>query len=84
MTATATYSVDSASNEVTLEYSATTTALTIVNLTNHTYFNLKGIGDTILGHELMLNANQYTPVDDTCIPTGMVCSVSLCVLCSCM
>ena len=75
MTATATYSVSDASNEVTLEYSATTTALTIVNLTNHTYFNLKGNGNTILGHELMLNANHYTPVDDNCIPIGIVCVV---------
>ncbi|MBI1389622.1 MAG: galactose-1-epimerase [bacterium] len=71
-----TYSLNN-QNELTIEYRAKTNEATPLNLTNHTYFNLRGhqrLGD-ILGHELTLNANWYTPVDDTLIPTGEILSV---------
>ncbi len=60
-------------NEVCIFYSAKTSKSTIINLTNHTYFNLHGAGNSdILDHKLYLNANQYTPVDSTLIPTGKI------------
>jgi aldose 1-epimerase len=58
-------------NGLRIEYTATTDQPTVLNLTNHSYFNLNyGHDDTILGHELTLHADRYTPVDDTQIPTG--------------
>lgn len=56
---------------LTLEYEATTTATTPVNLANHAYFNLTGDPErTILDHVLLINADRFTPVDATLIPTG--------------
>ena len=62
-------------NDLSIEYRASTDRETIVNLTNHSYFNLKGQG-TILKHELTLNADSFTPVSKELIPTGEIKSVA--------
>jgi len=61
--------------ELSIEYRATTDRDTIVNLTNHSYFNLKGEG-TILKHELTLRAGSFTPVSEDLIPTGEIAPVA--------
>lgn len=63
-------------NALKIEYSATTDRDTVVNLTNHAYFNLAGQGNgDILGHQLILKATKFTPVDTTLIPTGEMADV---------
>ncbi len=71
-----TYELDDA-NRLTITYGGTTTAPTVINMTQHCYFNLAGEGSgSILDHELTLNASRFTPVDDSLIPTGELAPVA--------
>ena len=76
LTARVTYTLTPA-NELTVEYEATTDKPTPVNLTQHSFFNLAGEGrGDILGHRLTLDADRFTPVDKTLIPTGELAPVA--------
>lgn len=72
LNATVTYTWTPA-NELKIEYAATTDKDTVLNLTNHSYFNLAGNGEgNILAHEVMIDADRFTPVDAGLIPTGVL------------
>ncbi len=75
LTASVTYTL-TAANELVIDYRATTDRPTLVNMTQHSYFNLagEGMGD-VLGHELTIAADRFTPVDATQIPTGELAPV---------
>ncbi len=66
-----------ADSELKIEYAATTDKATPINLSNHSYFNLQGrSSEPILAHSLQLEAEHYTPVDETLIPTGEIAPVA--------
>lgn len=73
LTLTADYSL-SPDHDLTLRYRAVTDKDTVVNITNHSYFNLSGEGD-VLDHEVRINADQFTEVDGKGIPTGRLLNV---------
>lgn len=76
MAVTVRYTLDN-DNDLRIHYSAVSDKDTVINLTNHTYFNLAGAGNgTILDQVAMINADQFTPIDKTLIPTGKLKSVS--------
>jgi aldose 1-epimerase len=76
LTSVVTYSLGN-DNALTIDYAASTDADTVLNLTNHSYFNLAGHGNgKILDHQLMINADKFTPVNATLIPTGELRNVA--------
>lgn len=75
LTAKVTYTLNDR-DQLVIDYSATTDKVTVINLTQHAYFNLNGHGTgSVLDHEIMINADQYTPIDNESIPTGELASV---------
>jgi aldose 1-epimerase len=77
VTVTYTLTGTRAGGDLRIDYEASTDATTVVNLTNHAYFNLAGEGaGSVDGHLLRLAASRYTPVDDTLIPTGELAPVA--------
>ena len=76
LSVTVTYSL-TPKNELKIDYATSTDKDTVLNLTNHSYFNLAGQGEgNILSHLMMINADRFTPVDATLIPTGELKSVA--------
>jgi aldose 1-epimerase len=66
-----TYTLPAETNELRIDYSASTDKDTVLNLTNHSYFNLSGVASQeIVDHQLLLRARDFTPVDSTLIPNG--------------
>ncbi|MBI9062523.1 MAG: galactose mutarotase [Marinilabiliaceae bacterium] len=63
-------------NELVIDYNATTDQTTIINLTNHSYFNLSGCKTDILNHDIVIYANTFTPKDGNDIPTGEIVEVN--------
>lgn len=75
---TMTYEIDEESNALVIEYSATTDKTTLVNLTNHGFFNLAGIATptpSINNHLVTINADHFLPIDEVSIPTGEILKV---------
>ena len=76
LNAQVTYTLDN-DDKLTVKYEATTDKTTIINLTQHSYFNLSSaLNKNILDHEIVINSDSFLPVDSTLIPTGEIKSVN--------